>query len=130
MLMQMAEKHFPDSVVPFAIALFTGMRPAEIDRLESKDITGEGITVPAVNDRKNKRRRFIQMPEPLVDWLKAYPAKDYVCPPNWERKEKAVRRLAGWKVWSNLVPTLDLKPNLEAKAPEDAPEWPQNAAIL
>ncbi len=126
-LMATAEKHFPETVVPFAIALFTGMRQAEIDRLEKKDITSEGITVPAVNDRKNNRRRFIAIPAPLAAWLKAYPITDEVIPANWQRKQKAVRRLAGWKVWSDLVPTLDLEPQLAEEPPADAPEWPANA---
>ena len=126
-LLATAEKHFPDTVIPFAVALFTGMRQAEIDRLQPCDITKEGINVPAINDRKNNRRRFIGMPAPLAAWLKVYPLGETVIPSNWERKEKAVRRLAGWQVWSDLVPTLGLKPPLEATAPESAPEWPQNA---
>ena len=126
-LLATAEKHFPDTVIPFAIALFTGMRQAEIDRLQPCDITKEGITVPAINDRKNTRRRFIGIPAPLAAWLKVYPVGETVIPSNWERKEKAVRRLAGWQVWSDLVPTLGLKPPLEATAPENTPEWPQNA---
>jgi integrase len=125
-LMQTAEKFLPDTVPAFAIALFTGMRQAEIDRLTPADLTSEGITVPAVS-AKTKRRRFIQMPAPLAAWLKAYPVGASVTPPNWKRKEIAVRRLAGWKVWSDHVATLDLKPKLTAEPPEDAPEWPANA---
>jgi hypothetical protein len=67
------------------------------------------------------------MPDPLAAWLAVYPIADCVCPPNWSRKEKAVRRLAGWKVWSDLVPTLKLKNPMKAEPPENAPEWPQNA---
>lgn len=125
-LMATAEKHFPDTVPAFAIALFTGMRQREIERLEPGDVTREGITVPAAS-AKTKRRRFIQTPEPLAAWLAAYPIGETVTPPNWYRKEKAVRRLAGWKVWSDLVPTLDLKPQMPAEPPEDAPQWPGNA---
>jgi integrase len=117
-LMRAAEEHFPDTVPAFAIALFTGMRQAEIERLEPGDISTDGITVPAVS-AKTKRRRFIQMPAPLVAWLEGYPIGDRVCPSNWRRKEKAVRRLAGWKVWSDLVP--------EPEPPENAPPWPGNA---
>jgi len=112
-LMQAAEEHLPDCVPAFAIALFTGMRQAEIDRLTPDDITSDGITLPAAS-AKTKRRRFIQMPEPLAAWLTAYPIGDCVTPANWARKEKAVRRLAGWKVWSDHVPTLDLKPQMTA----------------
>jgi integrase len=133
-LMLTAETHFPDCVPAFAIALFTGMRQDEIERLEPSDITTEGITVPAKSS-KTRRRRFIHMPEPLADWLKAYPIGDTVCPPNWVRKEKAVRRLARWAVWSDLVPKLGLAPDdgaapvdtYEAAPPAGLPEWPGNA---
>ena len=117
-LMAAAEAHHADCVVPFAIALFTGMRQAELERLRPSDITAEGITVPAVSS-KTKRRRFVAMPEPLADWLAAYPIDNHVCPPNWQRKEKAVRRLAGWAVWTDLVEP--------SEPPADLPPWPSNA---
>jgi len=125
-LLRTAEKHFPETVPAFAIALFTGMRQAEIERLDPSDFTGEGISVPALS-AKTKRRRFVQMPDPLAAWLAAYPIADTVCPSNWRRKEKAVRRLAGWKVWSDLVPSLKITPKLEATPPDDSPAWPENA---
>lgn len=122
-IMSAAVKHFPDCVAPFAIALFTGMRQAEIERLTPRDITSDGLTVPATS-AKTKRRRFVQMPEPLAAWLEAYPVGDAVCPPDWTRKERAVRRLAGFKVWSNLMERLD--PPQEAAPPDNLPEWPSN----
>lgn len=125
-LLQTAEKHLPDCVPAFAIALFTGMRQQEIDRLTPGDITMDGITVPATS-AKTKRRRFVQMPEPLASWLASYPIGESVTPANWSRKEKAVRRLAGWKVWSDHVCTMDFNPAMDASPPADLPEWPQNA---
>jgi integrase/recombinase XerD len=126
-LLTAAETYFPDTVIPFAISIFTGMRQAELERLVPADITAEGINIPAVNDRKNKRRRFIEIPEPLAPWLKKYQIQEIVIPPNWPRKYDAVRRLAGWKIWSDLVPHLPITPPIPEAAPEDAPEWPQNA---
>ena len=126
-LMEAAETHMPDCVIPFAIALFTGMRAAEIQRLEPSDITEEGITVAAANDRKNKRRRFIQMPDTFAIWIKAYPVGEAVCPANFFRKEKAVRRLAGFQVWSDYVESMNLTPPLAATPDEEAPAWPHNA---
>lgn len=124
-IMSAAELHFPECVPAFAIGLFTGIRQKEIARLEPKDITADGITVPAISS-KTKRRRFVAMQKPLAAWLKAYPIGDTVIPANWTRKEKAVRRLAGWKVWSDLVPTMALEPPMEAEPPEDAPDWIDN----
>lgn len=125
-VMTAAETYFPEAVPGFAIALFTGMRQAEIDRLQPSDITADGITVPA-DSAKTKRRRFVHMPAPLAAWLNAYPITDTVTPPDWRRKQIAVRRLAGFRVWSDVVPRLDIKPPLAADPPADLPEWPDNA---
>jgi integrase len=125
-VMRAAEMHLPETVPAFAIALFTGLRQAELERLKPSHVTSEGLTIPAVS-AKTKRRRFIAMPAPLALWLKRYPIRETVIPADWTRKEKAVRRLAGFKVWSDLVPRLPIKPPLEATPPEDLPEWPSNA---
>lgn len=125
-VMLAAERYYPEAVPAFAISLFTGLRQAEVDRLEPGDISAEGIEVPAISS-KTKRRRFIQMPEPLADWLAAYPIGETVTPPDWKRKQIAVRRMAGFKVWSDLVPKLKILPKPEATPPADLPEWPDNA---
>ena len=119
-----AEKHFPEAVPALAISIFTGMRQAELTRLKPEDISTEGVTVPA-SSAKTKRRRFINMPNGLAAWLKAYPIGESVIPLNWNRKQKAIRRLAGWRVWSDLVPYVD--PKLGNAAPESLPPWPKNA---
>jgi integrase len=116
-LLETAEKHYPECVPAFAISLFTGIRNAELERLEPEDITPDGITLSA-DSTKTNRRRFIEMPAPLTAWLRAYPIDETVLPANWFRKEKAVRRKAGWRVWCNLCDPPG--------APEDFPDWPDN----
>jgi integrase len=117
-LLSTAEQHYPDCVPAYALAMFTGLRQAELERLAPEDISDEGIRLPAIST-KTGRRRFIQMPKPLAVWLKKYPIGETVLPSNWTRKDKAVRRLAGWKVWSDMV---------EPPEPEDSlPKWPENA---
>ena len=123
-LLRTAEMHFPDMVANQAVALFTGMRQIEIERLQPDDVTSEGITVPKTSNRKTNKRRFIQMTEPLAAWLERYPVTENFIPANFDRKDKALRRLSGWKVWSDLVADKGLG---EAEPPEDAPLWPQNA---
>jgi integrase len=126
-VMLAAETHYPETVPAFAVALFTGLRQAEIDRLTVGDIKADGIGVPALS-AKTKRRRFIAMPEPLTAWLAAYPPSgDTLTPPDWARKQRAVRRMAGFRVWSDLVHRLNVVPAQEAKPPETLPEWPDNA---
>jgi len=122
-LLTAAEEHFPDMVPCIAVALFTGMRQAEIERLTPGDVTSDGITVPSTS-AKTKKRRFIQMTEPLAAWLKCYPVTEDFIPNNFERKDKAVRRAAGWRVWSDLFENRGLG---HADPPESAPQWPQNA---
>ena len=117
-LMSAAIEHKPETVPAFAIALFTGMRQAEIARLVPSDITEDGITVPALSS-KTKRRRFVHMNEPLQEWLEAYPIGETVCPPDWSRKYRLIRRKAGFRVWSDLV-----KPN---EPPKKLPKWRTNA---
>jgi integrase len=117
-LLDTAAKHYPDCVPGMAIAMFTGLRKAELERLRKDDITKAGINLPATS-AKTGRRRFIHTPAPLAAWLKAYPIEDTVLPLNWHKKEKAVRRLAGWRVWSDFVDPPE--------PPGDLPDWPHNA---
>jgi len=117
-LLDTAAKHYPDCVPGLAIALFTGLRKAELGRLRKDDITNSGINLPAAST-KTGRRRFIHTPAPLAAWLKKFPIEDTVLPLNWHKKEKAVRRLAGWRVWSDLI-----EPH---EPPSDLPAWPHNA---
>jgi integrase len=116
-LLQTAEKKYPECAPAFAIALFTGMRKAELERLEPENITAEGITL-LIESTKTSKRRFIEMPAPLAAWLKFYPVATTVLPANWFRKEKAVRREAGWKVWCDLFDPPE--------ADDSLPEWPDN----
>ena len=117
-LLQAAQRHHPECVPGFAISLFTGLRKSELGRLTKSDVTPEGINLPAAS-AKTKRRRFIHMPASLAAWLESHPIADTVLPANWHKKEKAVRRLAGWRVWTDLV-----EPH---EPPEELPEWPHNA---
>jgi integrase len=120
-----AERYFPECVPAFATALLTGVRQAELERLTDDDFTPDGIRVAAASSKTN-RARFIQMPEALTAWLARYPVRGRLCPPNWARKEKAVRRLAGFRVWSDLVADMKMDPPMDAAPANGLPEWPQN----
>jgi site-specific recombinase XerD len=125
-ILRAAERHFPECVPAYAAAIYTGLRQAELERLTLADFSVEGIKVPSAS-AKTKRSRFIQMTPALAAWLERYPVGVNLCPPNWERKSKAIRRIAGFRVWSDLVPEMKLDPPMEATPPEGLPEWPQNA---
>lgn len=125
-ILDAAERYFPETVPAFAVALFTGLRQAELERLRAEHFTDEGIVIPG-KLAKTGRRRFIEMPDPLRDWLAAYPVGATLCPPNWDRKDKAVRRLAGFRIWSDTVGRLPISPPLTPEPPPDLPAWPSNA---
>jgi hypothetical protein len=73
------------------------------------------VTPGSSSSPQTCRRRFIQMPAPLKAWLKTYPLEETVLPAAWHKEEKAVWRLARWKVGSNLV---------ESQVPSKTlPEW-------
>lgn len=121
-LMRACEVHAPDCVPAFALSLFAGIRrgnDGEISKLEVAHIKKDGIEIPATV-AKGGTRRFINMTPQIRAWLKAYPitGRHEVVPPNWKRKEQYVRRMAGWRVWSDLADP--------AAAPETLPKWPQN----
>lgn len=112
-LLATAEKHYPQAVCIYAVALFAGVRAEEIQRLESGHFNEDGIEIPAAAAKKN-RRRHISMNETLLSWLKAYPFAPLA---NWREVDCAVRRLAGWDVAARLLQ----KPPKPTRGP-----WPQN----
>ena len=116
-LMSIAEDH-PETALGFALLLFAGIRRAELERLSLADIREDGIVVPATS-AKIGRRRFIELSPALRAWVEAYPPESTVLPANWNRREKMVRRLAGWRVWTDLLDP--------PAPPENLPEWPPNA---
>jgi len=112
-LLRTAQQHYPHAVASFALALFAGIRPEELKRLEAEDVTEEGIELSSKITKKG-RRRHITLSSTLAAWLKEYPFDPV---PNWGKVSAAVRRLAGWKVES---PLLDNPPKPTRGL------WPQN----
>ncbi len=123
---EIAKGHFVDEFTGRNLATITG--PELVEHVEK--VTG-GPT--SFNHRARLIRSFWRWcaREPRAWWkttvVEHIDPKETVLPANWSRKEKAVRRLAGWRVWSDLVTQLDLRPYLEAKPPRDLPKWPDNA---
>ena len=89
-----------DALSAVCIMLFAGVRPAEIKRLTWRNLDlEEGTLFIANTAAKTDRSREIAMPETLIAWLEYAKAnKDEskpICPPNWDRKIKAIRHKAG-----------------------------------
>lgn len=118
-LLRTAEKHFPAAVASYAVLLFSGVRPSEFARLQTEDVSIDGIEVNA--DSKIGKRRHITPIRTLRAWLKRYP---FVRVSNWRRVDQAVRYLAGWDVWTD--PDFFTPPPSSENSHPRIP-WPQDA---
>jgi integrase len=80
---------------------FAGLRRAEIERLEWKDVHFDSalIEVPALK-AKTASRRFVRIQPNLAAWLESYTDRSgMVCPPNLRKLLEADRTNAGLKTW-------------------------------
>ncbi|MDB4419670.1 tyrosine-type recombinase/integrase [Akkermansiaceae bacterium] len=122
-LLKTAEEHYPDTVVAFVLMVMMGIRPSEVEKMYAEDITEDGVVVPDEDEQTGEEtktgRRFIQMTPIVAEWLKEYPPSKKIAPPNWDRKYKAVRRLAGWGVVADLL-------GAEYKKISGLPKWHQD----
>jgi len=85
----------------WVISLFAGLRRAELERLEWKDLHFEEklVEVPSLK-AKTAARRFVQLRENALAWLAPY--RDHhgkVCPPNLRKLLEADRSAAGIVRW-------------------------------
>jgi integrase len=88
-----------DALPALVIMMFTGVRPAEIQRLEWEDVDLDEGTIFISNQKaKTDRSREIEMPDTLREWLEYCAPKEprtgAVCPPNWKRKIQVLRQKA------------------------------------
>jgi integrase len=83
------------------LGAFAGLRRAETERLEWKDIHFDSalIEVPALK-AKTASRRFVQIQPNLAAWLEPYANRSgKICPPNLRKLLEADRTGAGLKTW-------------------------------
>lgn len=119
-LLKAAEATSPAAAVAFAVAIFGGVRMAELERLTWEAIGEDHIEIGRSIAKKHSRR-LIPICPTLRAWIDTYrgEAKDSepIVPSNWREVSQAARRRAGWAV--------------EARLLEDPPEptrgpWPTN----
>ncbi len=80
----------PDFVPILALSAFTGIRSAELDRLDWSDVDMAGGFVTVAADRaKTKARRLVPICDALREWLAPYAHKTG---PVWPRGEIGLRR--------------------------------------
>lgn len=98
----LTEKH-RTCMPALGMMLWAGVRPAEVRRLSWQDVDWEERVIsirPAHS--KTGGCRHITLPPALEAWLQEYGIRPEgrICPPNWERRWKELRRTAlphGWQ---------------------------------
>ena len=85
--------------VPFAILAFAGIRPAELERLEWRDISLEMRNIRISGSKsKTRTRRNVDIEENLCRWLATVPENQrtgQVVPGDWRRKRARVMKATG-----------------------------------
>lgn len=121
-LLRVAETHYPQAVASYCLQLFAGIRAEELTKLEACHVTAEGIDIPAAVAKKG-RRRHITPSKTLAAWLARHPFEPCA---NWRRVDMACRRLAGWKVESELLAEKVAAGTLKKLPKPTRGVWPQN----
>lgn len=80
--------------------LYAGIRPHEVARLnwEQVDLQERCISILPQHSKTGGARR-VTIQQPLAELLSACAATGRICPPQWVRHWRAVRRLAGLGAW-------------------------------
>ncbi len=129
-LMHAAEAEGTAAAAAFAIAVFGGVRMAELSRLTWRDV-GEDYIEIGKSIAKKHSRRLVPICPTLRAWIDATrgdnAADESIVPSNWKEVSKCVRRRAGWQVIARL-----LDAQVEAGKMKELPKatrgiWPSNA---
>ena len=100
-LLEAGQREQPDVLPMLAIGAFTGLRDAEIKRLDwtEVDLARGHIEVKSAKS-KSARRRIVPIQPNLAAWLQPYAARaGRVVPNGWRAKVASVRKAAGLKGW-------------------------------
>lgn len=120
-LLHAAELEGPAAAAAYAIAIFGGVRMAELGKLTWGDVGEDHIEIGRAIAKKHSRR-LIPVCATLKAWVTATRGEakntDLIIPSNWTDVSKSVRRRAGWDVSARTLADPP-KPTRGA--------WPANA---
>jgi integrase len=94
----------PSALIPYlAIAAFAGLRSAELERLDWKEIDLEsGLIEVTATKAKSAQRRFVRIQPNLARWLRPYAQLHReVTPSNYRKLLETARESAGIEQWPN-----------------------------
>jgi integrase len=97
-------EHAPEKLVPYiAIGAFAGIRRAELERLDWKEVDLQSCLIEVTASKaKSARRRFVKIKPNLLQWLKPYAKPSGpVTPSNHRKLLERARRAAGIQRWPN-----------------------------
>jgi integrase len=105
-LLHAAEAEGTGAAAAYAIAVFGGVRMAELGKLTWGDIGGEYIEIGKAVAKKHARR-LVPICPTLKAWMDTNRGDSMdtapIVPPNWTDISKSVRRRAGWDVAARLL---------------------------
>jgi integrase len=120
-LLEAAELESPAAAASYAIAIFGGVRMAELGKLTWRNVGADYIEIGKSIAKKHSRRLIPICPS-LRAWMDATRGESAgtssIVPPNWADVSKSVRRRAGWNVAARL---------LKNPLPPTRGAWPANA---
>jgi integrase len=102
-LLNAASTRAPDVVPMLAIGAFSGLRDAEIKRLDWSEVDQKrGHIEVKARKAKSARRRIVEMQPNLREWLRPYAEMTgAVVPANWRKKLDVVRKAGKLARWPN-----------------------------
>ncbi len=106
-LFRTVEEREPELIGFLALAAFGGFRTeSEVERIKRADVVSAlrtGSIAPPV-ENKTRRRRVVPIIPCLEAWLRAWlPLGVEICPLNWAKRWKRVRRASGINPWPQNV---------------------------
>lgn len=129
-LLHAAELESPAAAAAYALAVFGGVRMAELGKLTWGDIGAEHVEIGRAIAKKHSRRLIPVCPT-LRAWMDATrgnAADDLlIVPPNWTDVSKSVRRRGGWEVAARLLQQQVDADKIPKLAKPTRGEWPANA---
>lgn len=129
-LLSAAEAENPHAAAAYAIAVFGGVRMAELSRLTWASVGDDNIEI-GKDAAKKHSRRLVPICPTLRAWLDATRGdakdSDSITPGNWLDVSKSVRRRAGWDVSARLLDAQIEAGKMKALPKPTRGEWPANA---